>query len=109
MKFAENVLPNTLSKRTNLMFHQIIKFNIESFKHMFGQTESIVFVIILKFGLSFLDFPSANNQFSGQINKKAIGCFVFTKANQNRVKQLKGYLVFFMFHQKFIDMEYKEV
>ena len=52
-----------------------------------------MFVLVLKFGFSFLDFPLANNQFPDQINKKAIGCFVFTKADQNRMKQLKGYVV----------------
>ena len=109
MEIAEHVLPNTLNKRTSLMFHQVIKFDIENFNRLIWQTESIVFVPVLKFGLGFLVFPSANNQFSDQIIKKAIGCFVFTKANQNRVKQSKGYLFFFMFHQKLIDMEYKEV
>lgn len=101
------MLPHTLSKRTNLMFHQVIKTYIESCKLMFWQTEPIVFVRVLKFGFSFLAFPSANHQLSDRISKKSIGFFVFTKVDQHRMKQLNGYVVFCMIHQKLIDMEYR--
>lgn len=89
------------------MFRQVIKTYIESCKLIFGQTEPIVFVRVLKFGFSFLAFPSANHQLSDRISKKSIGFFVFTKVDQHRMKQLNGYVVFCMIHQKLIDMEYR--
>ena len=101
-----NMLPHTLSKRTNLMFHQVIKTYIESCKLLFWHTESIVLVRVLKLGFSFLAFPSANHQLSDWISKKSISFFVFIQVDQHRMKQLNGYVVFCRIHQKLIGMEY---
>ena len=89
-----NMLPNTLSKRTSLMFHQVIKTHIENCNFCFGKTSQYCSFLSRSSVSVFLDFPSANQQLSDQISKKSIGFFVLTKVDQNRMKQLKGYVFF---------------
>ena len=89
------------------MFHQVIETYIESCKLICWQTESIMLVRVLKLGFSFLAFPSANHQLSDWISKKSISFFVFIQVDQHHMKQLNGYVVFCMIHQRLIDMEYR--